>query len=147
MDTLETFEVGSDGWFDVLFAAIRRRLDEADLSGIHWSRSEEFTSPPAHLARPGTNSFGWTVWIRHGEYTLVRETHHDVDLLYVVDYAAFLTIAKLIYADIPDIEERLERFRASGRESYWEHGRREDVPAEVARVLDGLHDELAVRTK
>ncbi len=55
-EVYEKFEFASPEWVDMLRGLISERLAGQDLSGVEFVLCEEYTHPPQHLRRPGSDS-------------------------------------------------------------------------------------------
>ncbi len=58
-ETFEKFEFASPEWVHMLRDLIVEGLAGKDLSGIEFTLCKEYTAPPAHLRRPGSDTIGW----------------------------------------------------------------------------------------
>jgi len=72
-EVYEKFEYASPEWVDVLRDLIVEGLAGQDLSGSSFVLGEEYTNPPEHLRRPGSNSIGLYIRVAGGEIQVVNE--------------------------------------------------------------------------
>jgi hypothetical protein len=144
--SMERLEFGSHPWCEALFDEMRTRLKTVDLADVTWSQCEEFSHPPAHLAREGADTIGWHIRIAGGDVTVAEVPAADVDLRVVVDYDVVLPVARMPYAGNPEAAERLRTMRDdTGR--YAAYGDRTAMPAAVAQAFEGLHDVMVTKTR
>jgi hypothetical protein len=145
---MEKFEFGSAEWFASLFSMVQVRLSGADLAGIRWSQSEEFVNPPEHLRRPAAATIGWHLRVADGRVDLLDEPAADANLRVRASYDAILPISRLVFADTPDLSDRLPELQdlLTADPNYLVVGDRAQAPAAVREALGGLHDDLARRT-
>jgi hypothetical protein len=65
-EVYEKFEFASPGWVDMLRGLIVEGLAGRDLSGVNFALCEEYTNPPEHLRRPGSDSIGLHIRVAGG---------------------------------------------------------------------------------
>ena len=72
-EVYEKFEFASPEWVDMLRGLISERLAGQDLSGVEFVLCEEYTHPPQHLRRPGSDSVGFHIRVATGEVQVINE--------------------------------------------------------------------------
>jgi ketosteroid isomerase-like protein len=69
----EKFEYASPEWVDMLRGLIIEGLAGRDLSGVEFVLCEEYTDPPEHLRRSGSDSIGLCIRVADGRVQVVSE--------------------------------------------------------------------------
>jgi ketosteroid isomerase-like protein len=72
-EVYEKFEYASPEWVDMLRGLIVEAIAGKDLSGVEFVLCEEYTNPPEHLRRPGSDSIGLCIRVTHGELHVTSE--------------------------------------------------------------------------
>lgn len=139
----EMLEFASIAWFDLLFQSLYEHVGRAGLAldGIEFSLCEVITGLPEHLAVDGSTSAGW--WLRvdrkHVEAGMgVREN---------VDYRA-----EASYEVARSLAKKLLTGRSASPAGQHAGGTPDPaagqaIPPALARILGGLHNQLASRTR
>ena len=70
-EVYEKLEFASPEWVDMLRDLILEGLGGQDLSAADFVLCEEYTDPPAHLRRPGSDSIGFHIRVRDGEVQVI----------------------------------------------------------------------------
>ena len=107
------FEFMSPSWIAMARREITRALSRQDLDVEPFTLSEEFTDPPAHLAR-GAGTIGFAVRIGHGDVEVVDHPSADADVRVISVYADALELARDPDAASADPDEARRRL-AEGR--------------------------------
>ena len=66
-EVYEKFEFASPEWVDLLRDLIEGGLAGRDLSGVDFVLCEEYTNPPEHLRRAGSDSIGLVIRVEEGQ--------------------------------------------------------------------------------
>ena len=130
----------SRGWVDMAREQIIRELSEVDLSGMRFTRCEEFRDAPDDL-RDGESTVGFTLRIADGEVAVEDRVADDCDVRVISDYDEALTIAHDPDAPAAQPEAMRERM-ADGRLAIV--GDPSAAPAALAGL--DIHRLLASRT-
>jgi hypothetical protein len=85
-EVFEKFEFASPEWVGMLRELILDGLAGTDLSGIDFTICEEYTNPPPHLQRPGSQTIGLYVRIANGEVEVVDQVLEEATKKLVCDY-------------------------------------------------------------
>jgi hypothetical protein len=109
---MNRFEFGSLEWLDCLRSIITEGAQGQDLSGIEWSFSEEFTTPPEHLRRGGGPSIGWHLRISAGRAHVSDGYLKDATIRLVMAYADGLVLSRLNLSTPQDAVKHAEVFGA-----------------------------------
>jgi len=72
-EVYEKLEFASPEWVDMLRGLILEGLAGQDLSGADFVLCEEYTNPPAHLRRPGSDSIGFHIRVANGEVQVIDQ--------------------------------------------------------------------------
>lgn len=72
-EVYDKFEFASPEWVDMLRELIVTGLAGQDLSGVDFVLCEEYTNPPEHLRRPGSDSIGLRISVTNGEIQVTDE--------------------------------------------------------------------------
>jgi hypothetical protein len=72
-EVYDKFEFASPEWVDMLRGLIVERLAEQDLRGVNFVLCEEYTNPPRHLRRPGSDSIGLHIRVADGEIHVINQ--------------------------------------------------------------------------
>ncbi len=72
-EVYEKREFASPEWVDMLRGLIVGGLAGKDLSGADFTLCEEYTNPPDHLRRPGSESVGFHIRIKDGQVQVINE--------------------------------------------------------------------------
>lgn len=72
-EVYEKHEFAAPDWIDMLRGLILDAVRDQDLSGVDFVLCEEYTNPPEHLWRPGSESIGFHIRVRDGEVQVVNE--------------------------------------------------------------------------
>ena len=141
---MEKVEFGSREWVAAMRRVFEESVADRDLTGIEFSMGEEFTDPPAHLRREGSDTIGWHVRVRDGKVEVIDGPAADLDMRIVADYAMVLPMARVVMADQPDDEAR-QKITAENMSKLRIEGDPTKLPPGFMESL-GIHDKLAVIT-
>jgi hypothetical protein len=72
-EVYEKFEFASPEWVDMLRGLIVEGLAAEDLSAADFLLCEEYTDPPEHLRRPGSDSIGLHIRVANSEIQVINE--------------------------------------------------------------------------
>jgi hypothetical protein len=72
-EVYEKLEFASPEWVDMLRGLILEGIAGQDLSGVEFVLCEEYTHPPEHLRRPGSDSTGFHICVGSGEIQVINE--------------------------------------------------------------------------
>lgn len=72
-EVYEKFEFASPEWIDMLRGLIVEGLAGQDLSGVDFVLCEEYTNPPDHLRRPGSDSIGFHISVTQGKIQVINK--------------------------------------------------------------------------
>lgn len=133
-------EFASAGWFEFLREKIEALLRDAP-DDARWNVCEVFTQVPTHLSQTPDRQASWHGRIRGRELEFGQGEIHDADFKVVADYQTVLPLARLVFADDPGaqarVDETLEKANREGKMRV--EGSRDSRPD----CLDGLHDAMA----
>jgi hypothetical protein len=143
--TIERFEVGSDGWLEVLFSLFREMAREHP--EITFSTCMVLTGVPRRLNPDAEGRIAWHGFVRNGAADLRRgEVAPDaVDLKTEHDWESSLEVARarIDLAD-PETVVRIETMRADAAAKGL--FRRFGDPSKAPVELVDVHNALAERT-
>jgi hypothetical protein len=144
---VEKLEFGSGAWVDHLAAVLREALRGLDVDeGV--SISEEYTSPPAHLLRPGSTTIGWHLTLTRDGVDVTWGPLSEATSRSVTDYRVAHRLATADPSSAEEVAE-LEAFVATAiREGHLHKagGVAERYPA-LKEALNGVHDAVLARTR
>jgi hypothetical protein len=72
-EVYDKFEFASPEWIDMLRGLIVEGLSGQDLSGVNFVLCEEYTNPPQHLRRPGSDSIGFHTRVANGQIDVINQ--------------------------------------------------------------------------
>jgi hypothetical protein len=72
-EVYEKLEFASPQWVDMLRDLIVEGLAGQDLTAAEFVLCEEYTDPPAHLRRPGSESIGFHIRVADGEVQVINQ--------------------------------------------------------------------------
>jgi ketosteroid isomerase-like protein len=75
-EVYDKFEYASPEWVDMLRGLILEGVAGEDLSGVSFALCEEYTNPPEHLRRAGSDTIGLTIRVANGQ---IRVTDQVTD--------------------------------------------------------------------
>ncbi|HVF76466.1 MAG TPA: hypothetical protein VM938_15625 [Acidimicrobiales bacterium] len=136
-------ELGSEEWVARAEGVIRSLVAGVDLEGQQVSWYEEFTSPPAHLLRPGEETLTWFAVIGDDGVRTGRGTVEDPTFWVAADYEVALAFCHLRYDD-PRLAELAATLRPDQMPVV--HGDRGEIKGGLAQALGGLHDAMVALT-
>lgn len=88
------FEFLSPEWIAMARDEITRALAGKHLRNVRFTLCEEFTDPPDHLRRAGTDRIGFCVRLSGGRVDVVEAPVDDADCTIVSGYADALSVAR-----------------------------------------------------
>lgn len=88
-------EFASDAWVDAIREELEKGLAGEDLSDVDFSACEEYTSPPAHLLKPGATTVGFHFRIRPDGVTVGNVPAADVTFKVTGDYKTIRDLARM----------------------------------------------------
>jgi hypothetical protein len=148
-ETGPDIEFASKEWLDAAREILNRLAEgsAAELRGVAFSVCEVFTDTPPHLGWPDRR-FAWHLRLVDGEVEVATGKIDDADMSVSAAYHLVLPIARTVYAGDPAAAMRARR-EAAHRAGLPGGGATSTGITDPAlgRVLGGLHDELARRTK
>lgn len=138
---MQQYEFGSAAWIDAIHRAIRELMKDADLSGVEFSSSEEYTDPPAHIAVNGRA--GWHLIVSNGELTLGSGPLDSAERQVTADYTIIKPLAAVSYRDNPDGEAIVKAQAADAFAKGLLSAKGDRAPSAVFPQLVPLHDLVA----
>ncbi|MGO8860756.1 MAG: hypothetical protein ACLQRH_08310 [Acidimicrobiales bacterium] len=72
-EVYDKFEFASPEWIDMLRGLIVDGLAGCDLSGVDFVLCEEYTNPPKHLQRVGSDSIGFHTRVSDGQIQVINQ--------------------------------------------------------------------------
>ncbi len=87
-------EFMSPEWIAMAREQITQALSGRDLGSNRFTLCEEFTNPPAHLRREGSDTIGFCLHVGDGRVEVGDRPAADADCTIISDYADALAIAR-----------------------------------------------------
>jgi len=146
-ERVDSVEFASAAWMEAIEAVLAEVMAGLDTGGRTWTVSEEFTEPPAHLLRAGTSTIAWHFRVTDGRVEVGDGLADDGDLVTVIDYAATLPVARLVYGATPEEQAKAARLRAAAATTGTRKGDERAFPPELMGRLVEVHNRMAERTR